>query len=166
MGWTKAQLISEAYAELALAGYEVDITPEEQQAALRRMDAMMARWNSQGLRIGYALSASPTGSNVDDDSGVPLEAVEAVYMNLAVNIAAGKGKALAASTKAAAKAAFDALLSRVVISQTAEQQLASGTPAGAGRKPWRTFGTPFIQTPDTAPLQNTGDGGLNLGGSI
>jgi hypothetical protein len=165
VGWTKAQLISEAYAELALAEYEFDITPEEQQAALRRMDAMMARWNSQGLRIGYTLSASPTGSSVDDDSGIPAECVEAVYMGLAVNLAAGKGKALAQSTKATAKTAFDALMSRVVSGQTTEQQLSSGTPRGAGGKTWRHLGSPFFSTPNTTPIQNTNDGVLNLGGS-
>jgi hypothetical protein len=165
MGWSKGQLIADAYAELALADYDFDRTPEEDQAALRRLDAMMARWNSQGIRIGYALSASPTGSDPSEDSGVPLEAVEAVYSNLAVNIAAGKGKALASSTKALAKSSFDALLSRTVTDQTRQQQLRAGTPRGAGLKPWRTLGAPFVLTPDTNPLQTSSDGGLNLGGT-
>ena len=163
--WTKGQLIAEAYGELALAGYEFDITPDEQQAGLRRLDAMMARWDSQGIRIGYALNASPDGSDPADASGVSAECVEAVYMNLAVNIAASKGKALAQSTKAAAKTAFDALLSAVVRGQTTQQQLAGGTPKGAGLKPWRNSGaSPFITAPNTAPIRNTADGGLNLGG--
>ncbi len=164
MGWTKGELVSEAYGELALAGYEFDITPDEQQAALRRMDAMMARWNSQGIVIGYGLSASPTGSATDDDSGIPAECVEAVYLNLAVNVAASKGKQLAQSTKAKAKEAFDALLSRAVSAQTSQQQLAAGTPRGQGRKPWRQMGSPFITPPDTGAIQNSADGGLNLGG--
>lgn len=163
--WTKGVLITEAYAELALAGYEFDITPEEQQAALRRLDAMMARWNSQGIRIGYALSASPVGGALDTDSGIPAECFEAVYMNLAVNLAAGKGKALAQSTKATAKTSFDALLSRVAMGQLVEQQLSSGTPRGAGNKPGRNLQSPFFAKPNTTPVQNSTDGGLNLGGN-
>lgn len=164
MSWTKGKLVSEAYAELALAGYEFDITPDEQQAALRRMDAMMSRWNSQGIQVGYAINAEADGSTANDDSGIPAECVEAVYLNLAVNVAASKGKALAASTKSQAKQAFDALLSRCVSMRTSQQQLASGTPRGQGRKPWRQVGAPFITSPTTDPLQNATDGGLNFGG--
>src|SRR5437868_8121035 len=64
MGWTKEQLIDEAFAELRLAGYTFDIAPEEKQTALRRMDTMMATWEGRGIRVGYPLPSSPDGSDI------------------------------------------------------------------------------------------------------
>lgn len=160
MGWTKRELISEAYGELALAGYEFDITPEEQQAALRRLDTMMATWDAQGVRLGYLLGLSPTESSLDADSGLPLFAVEAVYMALAVKLAASKGKQLLPSTGRAAKQAYDAMLSRLVSNQVQPQQLRSGTPMGAGNKPGRC--SPFVSAPNTDTLQTTANGDLRF----
>lgn len=71
MGWTKRQLITQAFEEIGLAAYVFDLTPEQLQSALRRMDAMVAGWNSNGVRIGYPLPSSPDSSNIDADSGVP-----------------------------------------------------------------------------------------------
>lgn len=164
MGWSKRQLIEEAYGELALADYDFDITPEEMQAALRRLDTMMATWGSQGLQLGYLFGTTPDDSDLDQDAGIPLEAVEATYLNLAIRIAASKGKVLAGSTVRAAKFAYDALMSRVASAQVQEQQLASGTPRGAGRKPWRTVNQPFVPIPNVDPLQNTTDNGLDFTG--
>lgn len=161
MGWTKRALISDAYGELALAGYEYDITPEEQQAALRRLDTLMATWDAQGVRLGYLLGLSPTESSLDDESGIPLFAVEAVYMALAVKLAASKGKQLLPSTTRTAKAAYDAMLSRLVRGQVQEQQRPSGMPLGAGCKTFRT-GVPFVRAPNTDILQGADDGGLRF----
>jgi len=162
MGWTKRQLVEEAFGELALAGYDFDLQPEEMQAGLRRLDSMMATWLNLGLPLGYAISASQDDSDLDQDSGLQAIANEAVYMGLACRIAASKGKALPASTKINAKQAYDALVLNIAKSQVQEQQLPSGTPQGQGRKPWRTV-NPYFLPPDTSPLRSGGDG-LNLTG--
>lgn len=164
MSWSKRQIITEAFGELALASYDFDLSPEEMQAALRRLDSMMATWGSQGLQLGYNLGTSPDDTDLDQDSGIPLEAVEATFLGLAVRIAGSKGKAVSTTTSRTAKAAFDALMSRVASAQIQEQQLASGTPRGAGRKPWRTVNQPFVPIPNVAPLQNTTDSGLDFTG--
>lgn len=164
MSWTKGDIVSEAFAELALAGYVVDIDPDEQAAALRRLDTMMATWQSQGLRVSYAISADPQGSDMADDSGLPLECVEAVYMGLAGRIAAGKGKMLPPSSKAIIKASFDALVSRQASGDTMEQQIRSGVPRGSGSKPWRTNNRPYMAIPTKTPLLNNDDGGLSFVG--
>jgi hypothetical protein len=105
MGWTKRQLIDEAFSELSLQGYEFDITPEEQQTALRRLDTMLATWDGLGIRVGYLLPSSPDDSDPDSDSGLPDYAVETVYLHLAMRIAAGFGKQLSADTKRSASEA-------------------------------------------------------------
>lgn len=163
MSWTKRQLIEGAFGELALASYDYDLSPEEMDAGLRRLDTMMATWLGLGIQIGYALATNPDDSDLDQDSGIPIYAVEAVYMSLATKIAAGKGKALPPSTLKNTKAAYDALILNVAKSQVQEQQLAAGTPLGQGRKPWRNI-NPYVKTPDTKPLRYGDDGGLDMTG--
>lgn len=165
MGWSKRDLVSEAFGELALAGYDFDLSPEEMLFGLRRLDTMMASWLAIQIQVGYAFGTSPSDSDLDQDSGLQLFAVEAVYLSLAARLAAGKGKALPASTKAAIKAAYDALVSRVASDQVQEQQQRANTPRGAGSKGWRLTNQPFVTTPDTGPLQVADDGGLDFTGT-
>jgi hypothetical protein len=168
MSWTKGDIVRQAYEELAIAGYVYDLTDDELLAGLRRLDTMMATWASQGLRVSYTANAAPDGSQLTDASGLPLAAVEAVYLGLAVRLAASKGKQLAASTKTTAKAAFDALLARQAAEDVREQQTRSGVPAGAGNKSLGTLRPhPYLTNPDTDPLRISSGGGLdltNLGG--
>lgn len=135
--WTKQQLIEAAFEELALAGFVFDLDPDQLEAALRKLDTMMAAWSGTGVSIGYLLPASPDASNIDDDAGIPDTAVEAVYMNLAVKLAAGRGKTLAAETRTAAQRGYTALLGAAVTPAAGQT---SGLPlAGAGNKPWRSW---------------------------
>lgn len=149
MSWTKQQLIEQAFAELAIAHYVFDLTPEEMQSALRRMDAMLGTWNGKGIRLGYPLSSSQDSSELDQDSNLPDAAIEAVYLNLAIRTAASKGKMLSQDTRNAAKQAYDMLLSRAAMPP--EMQFPSSLPRGAGNKPWRNTSNPFMPTP-TDPL--------------
>lgn len=158
MGWTKRQLINEAFGELALQGYEFDITPEEQQTALRRLDTMMATWEARGVRIGYAFPSSPDASDPDRDSGLPDSAVETVYLSLAIRIAAGFGKQLTSDTKRTAREGFDVLL--WAAARPIEQQLPSMLPRGAGNRIWRNSERPFFPAPDDSPL------GISQGGDL
>jgi hypothetical protein len=157
VSWTKKQLIEEAYGELALAGYVFDLEPEEMQTALRRLDTMIATWTAKGINLGYPLPSSPDASNLDDDSNLPDLAIEPVYMNLAVRLAAGGGKQLHPSTLTGAKTGYDMLLGRAAM--PIEQQLPNTLPRGAGNKPWRGVGSPFMPEP-TDPLADDGDGAI------
>jgi hypothetical protein len=165
MGWTKRQLAEQAYGELALAGYVFDLEPEEIQFAIVTMDTLMASWDGLGLRIGYALGLTPTSSDPDDDSGIALRHVRAVYLNLAVAIAASKGKALSGSTLKGAKDAYDALQAVVALAAVPGVQMPHGTPRGAGNRPWRQGNRPFFEPADTAPLQQNDAGNLDFLGS-
>lgn len=151
MAWTKRQLIDAAYGELAMAGYAFDRAPEEDQAALVKLDAMMA---SADIDIGYAFGLSQDDTDLDQDSGLQLVDTEAVYMGLAVRLAASKGKTLQRSTITAARAAWDGLLSRDAHRQVKQQQLRAGVPRGAGSK---NLEHPFTPQPDTSPLQGSED---------
>ena len=160
MGWTKRELVTEAFGELALAGYEFDITPEEQQTALRRLDTMMATWEARGVRVGYAFPACPDDSDLDTDSGLPDAAVETTYLHLAIRLAASYGKQVSMDTKRSAREGFEQLLWRAA--QPIEQQQPSTMPRGAGNRLWRNSQRPFFPTPDDSPLGIGQGGDLNI----
>lgn len=131
--WTKRALISEAFSELGLAGYEFDLSAEEQIGALRRLDSMIAAWEEDGIRLGYLLPASPDDADPDDDSGIPDTAAETVYLQLAMRLGPSYGKALNATTRKVAVEGYSRLLRRAsVIPPMSRQQ----TLAGAGNRRW------------------------------
>jgi hypothetical protein len=155
MGYTKREFIAAAYAEIGYANYQFDLQAEDLQLALRRLDAMMAEWNARGIRLGYPLPSSPSDSNLDDPTGVPDRANEAIILNLAPRLAPGVGKAIHAQTLASAKAALNTLLA--VAAMPAEMQLAA-LPRGAGAK---SIDQPF-SAPTTDPLAVGPDSYLSL----
>lgn len=158
--WTKRQLVNEAYGELALQGYEFDLSPDEILTGVRRMDSMVASWEVRGVRIGYAFSSGPDESDPDDESGIPDTAAEAVYMNLAVRLAPGNGKQLSSDTRRTAREAYDTLLWSAA--QPIEQQLPSTLPRGAGNRGWANNSRPFFPGPDNNPLQVDSGGDLDI----
>ena len=158
--WTKRQLVEEAYAELALAGYVFDLQPEELQRGLRRLDAMMATWDGKSIRIGYRMPATPDDSDLDDESGIPDSAAETVFLNLAIRLAPGGGKQISTDTRMSARQGYDTLLYAAARPQ--EQQFPNTLPYGAGNKPWRTVDRPFFPVPDDSPLQISQGGDLDI----
>jgi hypothetical protein len=147
VSWTKREIVQNAFEEVGLASYAFDLQPEQMQAGLRRLDNMMATWNSRGLRIGYPLTDSPAGSDLDQDATVTDEAIEAIVSNLAVRLAPMLGKTVSPDTKATARSSYMALLSR---RSTIPERLidVNAVPAGAGTKYWRFNGDPFLQQED------------------
>jgi hypothetical protein len=159
MGWTKRQFVTQAFEEIGLAAYVFDLTPEQLQSALNRLDSMMASWNAKGIRLGYPIPASPQDSDLDEATNVPDSANEAVYLNLGIRIAPGFGKAVAMETKASAKAAYDTLMS--LAAMPPEQQMPGTMPSGAGNKPWRVYDDPFLRKP-VDPLLAGNDGPIEF----
>lgn len=157
MAWSKRQICEEAYAELALAGYVFDLSPEEMQRAGRRLDTMMALWDAKGIHLGYAISDSPDSVDLEGDSQLPLSAVEPVFLNLAVRLGAGIGKQLPAATLVKAKEGYDSVV--LLAAWPRQQQMPGGVPLGAGHKSWTR---PFTPVADTGPLQVADDGDLEF----
>lgn len=158
--WTKRQLIVEAFAELGLAANDFDIQPEEIQTALRRLDSMMATWDGKGIRLGYALPTNPVDSDPDEASGLPDTATETVYLNLALRMAPGFGKAVSIDTRRAASDGYDRL--QIAAAQPLPPQQRNTMPRGAGNKPWRPLSSPFFPAPDSDPLLAGPGGDLDI----
>lgn len=161
MPWTKGDLVSKAFEENSLAGFNFDIDPDEAQATCVTLDAMMAEWNARGIQLGYPLADGPNGSNLDDVTNLPAYAVAPVYMNLAKRMAASNGKALSNPQLEIANSGFKLLLSKAAMPGPA--QYPNTLPVGAGNKRWqRNIVRPFFPAPDTSPLQASDNGNLDF----
>jgi hypothetical protein len=151
MSYSKRQYITAALEELGLASYVFDASPEQLQSALRRLDALMPEWNGMGIRLGYPLPGSPDDSDIDEETGVPDWANDAIICNLACRIAPSYGKQTLPATMASANRGLNAILSR--FAGPIEKQLPAGMPVGAGNK----NADPFTEAP-ADPLQTGPDG--------
>ena len=143
MSWTKRQFITQAFEEIGLAAYVFDLTPEQLDSACRRLDAMVAGWNANGVRISYPLATSPGSTNIDDDTHVPDFANEAIYLNLACRIGPSFGKVVSPETKLFASTAYSNLVGQTA-EPTPELQLPGAMPRGQGTKSWRNTNNPFL----------------------
>lgn len=131
MSWTKGELVRDALSEMGLASYEFDISPEETVSAVRRLDSMLAQWESDGIRMGYHQPSSADGSSVEDVSNIPDFAHEAIITNLAIRLAPSYGKVISPDTRMTAKFTYSRLAGR--FAKAPEQQKLS-MPKGAGYK--------------------------------
>jgi hypothetical protein len=159
VGYSKRQFVTAAFEEIGLAAYVFDMQPEDEQTALRRLDAMMAEWNAKGIRLAYPLPGSPEDSLLTEPSQVPDSANEAIITNLALRLTPVYGKQPNAMTLSTAKAGYNTLLSRAAM--PGEQQFPDTMPAGAGWKTWRWGRGPFVDAP-TDPVAVGGDSKLTL----
>ena len=156
MGWTKRQLIEQAFEEIGYAAYQYDLTPDQLRSGLRRMDSMLATWAAtKGINLGYPITNLPQDSDLDTQTNVPAHSNAAIYQNLAILLAPSIGKAIPIELKAAAHSSYNALLSLAAMPN--EMQMPGTMPAGAGNKPWNQD-RPFLKTPDTSPIR-LGDNG-------
>lgn len=152
MGYTKRQFLDAAFTEIGMANYVFDLQAEDLQTARRRLDSMMAEWNGRGVRLGYPIPASPDDDDLDDATGVPDSAIEAIITNFGIRIAPSYGKSVSPDTKTTAKNAYNMLLARATF--PCQMQLPAGMPGGAGRKPCYTYDE-FLSTPhDTLDAGN------------
>lgn len=154
MGYTKRQFVEAALEEIGVRHYSFDASPKQLEYALRTLDAMLATWNAQGIRIGYLMPGTPEDSDISSESGVPDSANLAIIKNLAIEIAPSYGIAVSPDTKLSAKKAYDTLLS--LNAYVPEMKLPGTMPMGAGHKPnsrGRTF------APETVDPITTGHDG-------
>jgi hypothetical protein len=144
VSYTKRQFVTAALKEViphAVSGMQ----PEQLQDALMTMDAMLAEWYRDGIRLSYPLPVDPEDSKLDDRSNVPDGDNSAVINNLALRLCNRFGKAASAELKAMAKAGYDVMAIRAV--QPLPIQLAAGMPAGAGNVRSRLFKRNFLPLP-------------------
>jgi hypothetical protein len=140
---TKRDLVSMAYEEASLSGYEFDVTPEELFTGLRKLDANMAQDRLQSIDLNYNAPATFGGGDLEDYSGIPDAAITYASIKLAQAIYPQMGKSMSPETKARwseAKAAVRVLCKKIV-----PMNYAWGTPKGAGNRIWNGW-SPYLPT--------------------
>lgn len=146
MSFTRRQIIDAAFTELGLAPEFYDMTPGQYQTAMTRLDMMVANWQSNSVRIGYNMPATPGAGDLDDDTGVPDTAIEVLSLGLALRIAPSFGKQLGVDTRNAFREGWQNLVQNAT-SEIPELQMPKTLPLGAGTKPWRLAQNPFAYPP-------------------
>lgn len=152
MSYTKRQLVLAAMGEIGLSSYSFDLSADQIEQALLRLDAMIGEWGARGIRLGYPIPSSPEKSDSYQETNLPDSAWDAVITNLAVRIAPSYGKQVSPDTKATARETYNTLLARAAM--PAEIQLGP-LPAGAGHKE--------VDEPFLAPATDTLDAGPDAG---
>jgi hypothetical protein len=142
VGYTKAQIVSQALGRLGIADYEFDITAEEIASGVNRLEQMMALWNSKGLRIPYV-----PGNDPGQDANISMAAMEAVVANLAIRLAASYGKQVSLEVMSQAKTALDSLMR---VSSWPVERPMYHYPKGAG---YKNYTDPFFPEEPKHTLQ-------------
>lgn len=147
MSFTKRQFVDAAFQEAGLASYIFSLTPDQLQSALLRLDGMMATWEGKSILIAWPFATSPEDSDLDTETNAPLDANEAIYLNLAIRIAPMFGKTLSNDTQKNARQAYNQLLGQFTKSKA--KQLPTTLTRGAGSKYWDLFNDPFVWVENT-----------------
>lgn len=141
MANTKSDVVKKAYEEIGMGAYAYDLEPEQLQSACERLDSMVSSWGAV-LSFNYPLHADNKDAMLNEKLNVPDVAIEALYTNLAISLAPTVGKTVSRETLARAKQSKAALYTHNA--KFVERTLPSTMPLGAGNKPWRYGGSPFI----------------------
>lgn len=157
MGYSKRQFVEAAFEEIGLASYVFDLTPSELQAAVRRLDSMIAQWYAKAIQIDYPLADSPQNVDLDTETNVPLTANEAIITNLAMRIAPQYGKTPSLDTKTGAISGYQTLLMQSA--NVLQQQFPATMPFGAGNK---NVDWPFMPVPNIKPIEQQPNGQLQF----
>lgn len=153
MSWTKKQLIDAAFTEIGLQNYAYDMEPEDAQSAVTTMDAMIAGWN---MELGYIMSGSPSSSNPNIASGLPIWANAAVYLNLAIAICSRYGKIASSELVVNARKQLSAVETKCATIPV--MQWDKRTPVGQGNKPFIGVAPEYLKPVD----ELSDDNGANL----
>lgn len=149
MSYTKRQCVQAALSEIGLATYAFDLSADQIEQALWRLDAMLGEWNARGIRLGYPLPANPNNSDATDDSGIPDSAYEAVITNLALKLAPSYGKTVGPATMATARASLNTLYA---LNAKPKEMRIQDIPMGAGHK---SVDVPFMPPVESEVIEYT-----------
>ncbi len=135
---TKRSLIGQAYIECALNNWEYDITPEEMDKALTRLDMLEAELRGRGIDLNYNAPAIIGHGDLDDELGCSDQAFFGLAVLLAQRLCPSMGKKLSQESRETLNAAMKAVRS-AANQLVPTMRLARGTPMGSGNRTWWPF---------------------------
>lgn len=150
----KRDLINQAFGELGYESYAFDLEPEQMQAALTKLEGMMATWSARGINLGYF----PSTATLQADSNTPQAADLAIALNLGLLLAPGIGKTPSPRHASSAKQAYRDVI-RLAAAPPVVKLNPHATPAGQGNNRWHD--SPFLDEPADAERADITD--IDLG---
>lgn len=141
---TKRQLVEQMFTECALNGWEYDLTPDEKDVALNRLDALMWELRGRDIDVNYNFPAGIGQGDLDDELGCPDQAFFGLALLGAERLCPTMGKTMSKESRIALTAAMKAVHSAAA-QLVPMRRLAPGTAIGSGNKPWATR-YPFSMT--------------------
>jgi hypothetical protein len=115
MATTKRQLVQQMFEECGINGWEFDITPEEKDRALTRLDALMAELRGRGIDLSYNFPTELGGGDLDDVLGTPDQAFYGLATLGAERLAPTMGKTQSPASRMALTAAMKAVRSAAAV---------------------------------------------------
>lgn len=113
-GVPKSALVDGAYEFCGLNGQEYERTPEEMSTGLKRLNSLMALLKKKGIDLGYNAPIYGNGL-LEEGSGIPADATEAVSALLAKRLAPTLGAQLTAEATAIAAGALSDLMAHYTL---------------------------------------------------
>lgn len=132
---TKRMLVEQMFAECGVNGWELDIQPDETDAALTRLDALMWELMGRGIDIGYNFPVGIGQGDIADELGCPDQAFYGLATLGAERLCPTMGKTQSKESRIALNSAMKAVRSAAV-TLVPDMRLARGTPLGAGNRAW------------------------------
>ena len=139
---TKGQVADLIAEELGRAGYDFDIQPGEVLSWLRKMDALLAQWQAQGITLNYNFPASFGTSKPTDMMGVPDAALDTIAAWVAMRVAPGIGKTMSTESRKAMADGLSLLRSETAVIPC--MHYPKTTAIGSGWNPWAIW-RPFAR---------------------
>lgn len=131
---SKRQLVEQAFTEVSLNGWEYDISADEKDVALKRLDALMYELAGRGLSLSYNFPTAIGEGDLNDALGVPDGAFFGLAILLAERLCPTMGKTMSRESRIALQSAMKTV---TAIGQTVPtMNWATGTVLGTGNKPW------------------------------
>ena len=133
---TKRQLVEQMFTECALNGWEYDLTADEKDTALTRLDMLMWELKGRGMNLGYNFPTAIGAGSLDDELGCPDQAFFALAILGAERLCPTMGKTQSRESRIAMNNAMKALYN--VDLGIMPMNYSRGTAVGSGNKPWAT----------------------------
>lgn len=141
MAYTGAQVIKAALQRILVQASEADLEADEYQDAILALNAMMASWESDGIRLGY----TPIDS-IADEITVPPGAIRGIIANLALEVAPDYNGVVSA---ALASQANDGMrICRKLGVRIIPTQYPTNLPKGSGYEDEMDYIDPFFEAYD------------------
>lgn len=131
---TKRQLIEQMYLECGLNGWEYDISPEETDRALIRLDALMWELSGRGIDIGYNFPLAIGQGDLSDELGCPDQAFFGLAVLGAERLCPTMGKTQSKESRIALASAMKAVRNAGTLAPSMKP--GRSTPLGSGNGRW------------------------------